>query len=60
MLIEKHSVINKSNVILLFLFFIITSAQIIAEPQKQPDEQTDFFDMSIEELMEVPVVVSAS
>jgi ABC-type phosphate transport system permease subunit len=43
--------------ILCVLFGIGT--QVFAE-QNDPNKQTDFFEMSLEELMEVPVVVSAS
>ena len=42
---------------LLSLFSISTN--VFAERQ-EPNEQADFFEMSIEDLMEVPVVVSAS
>jgi outer membrane receptor for ferrienterochelin and colicin len=60
MFVEKHSMIYRANVILTLLILLIMSTQIIAEPQEQSDNPTNFFDMSIEELMEVPVAISAS
>jgi iron complex outermembrane receptor protein len=59
--------IDSTNIRVRLFAFILASVIVLgtrsysfAGQQKQEDGQTDFFDMSIEELMEVPVVVSAS
>jgi outer membrane cobalamin receptor len=42
------------------LSLLATTSQALAQPQEPNESQDFFFDMSLEELMDVPVVVSAS
>lgn len=54
-----NSLIFKFCCFFCFLCLLGFATQVFAE-QKEPNDQADFFEMSIEELMEVPIVVSAS
>ena len=59
MFANKHSLIRKSVFILMLLSLLSIGTQAFAE-QQDANEQEDLFEMSLEDLMEVPVVVSAS
>lgn len=51
----------KRIVVIVFLFLLgFAFNEQLSARQQDTDEQEDFFEMSLEELMEVPVVVSAS
>ena len=53
----RDSIIQKSIFVLVLLFFLVFSAQLFAE--QETTEGEDLFDMSLEELMEMEVTLSA-
>ena len=59
MFTQKSSLIQAFVFVLMFLLAFGSNEQLSAQ-QQGPNEKEDFFEMSLEELMEVPLVVSAS
>jgi outer membrane receptor protein involved in Fe transport len=56
---QKSSLTRKFVFVLMLLFMLAFNIQSFAQ-QQDANQPADFFQMSIEELMEVPVIVSAS
>ena len=59
MFMKTHFLIRKFVLVSVLLGLFCLATETLGE-QQDPNEQEDFFGMSLEELMEVPVVVSAS
>ncbi len=57
--VKKDFAIRYIAIMPIFLGFFAVTSLALAE-QKEPNDSQNFFEMSLEELMEVPVVVSAS
>ena len=56
---QKTFLMRKSGFVLISLLIFVLNLQLLAQGS-DPNKHKDFFEMSIEELMEVPVVVSAA
>ncbi len=57
MFVKEHLL---AFILILILFVLFSTGTVVSAKQQDSNETKDFFEMSLEELMEVPVVISAS